>query len=244
MSGYSEFYNCWIYEEADRWCVGFWISGNYFFNSKNLTKEDVKNIKDKIDFKQFKKDGFHFIGNTQLIDKLSDHNSSFTLESFKERYFYSLKEIHLKSKFSKEVNLASQEDIQEIATLYQQYYQEEYNGNNNKELTKTLENFESLQLRKLIYSLKENDKVIGFCTIMTFLSPKPNMIGTIFIDVNFRNNGNGRHLLSFVVGEILKQNDELFLMTTKENISLNRMVESIGFRKCYEHSDRIIKNHE
>lgn len=243
MADYLEFYDCWIYEKADRWCVGFWVSGSYLFNSNNLTKEDIKYIIERIDFNYFKIDGFHFIGNTHFIDKLSDFDSNFTFESFKERFFYSLKKIKLNSKFSKEVNLASTEDIQEIAILYQQYYHEEYNGKNDKEIDTTLEIVEKLQSQKLIYGLKEDNKIIGFCTIMSFLSLRPNMVGTIFIDINFRQNGNGRNLLSFVASILIDQNSELFLVTTKENIVSNQMVESIGFKMQYEHSDRVIKNY-
>lgn len=88
MSNYTDFFDCWIYEIDDRWCVGFWISGNYLLNSKNLTQEDDVLINNRIDFSHFKIDGFHFSGDTKIIDGLSEVNTDFTFEPFKERYFY------------------------------------------------------------------------------------------------------------------------------------------------------------
>lgn len=243
MSDSTEFFDCWIYEVDDRWCVGFWISGNYLLNSKNLTQEDIKIINDKVDFSQFGIDDFHFAGNTEIIEQLSESNSDFSLEPFKERYFFKLNSIKLKTKFSNEVSITTKEDIKDIAILYQQYFHEEYNGKNDKDLQSMDEKVESLQFRKLIYKLKIKDNIIGFCTVMSFLNPELNMIGTIFIDTNYRRNGNGRHLLSYVTDKIHKGNNGILLMTTKESFASNKMVESVGFEKQYEHSDRIIKNY-
>jgi hypothetical protein len=41
----------------------------------------------------------------------------------------------------------------------------------------------------------------------------------------------------------MKYNEEIYLMTTQENISSNKMVENLGFVRQYKHSDRTIKNH-
>ncbi|MEH6659947.1 GNAT family N-acetyltransferase [Leeuwenhoekiella marinoflava] len=242
MSGSTDFYDCWIYEVKERWCVGFWISGNYLLNSKNLTQEDIELINNRIGFHQFKVDGFHFAGDTILIEKLSEINLDFTLEPFKERYFYKLTALKLKTKFTTEVVIVADEDIQEIAIQYQKYFEEEYNGSNNKDLQTLIEKVKSLKFRNLIYVLKEGKNVIGFCTIMSFLSDKPNMIGTIFIDENFRMNGNGKHLLSNVIEKIRNGHNDILLMTTKESFSSNKMVENVGFEKTYEHSDRIKTN--
>jgi predicted GNAT family N-acyltransferase len=239
MSGSKDFYDCWIYEVAERWCVGFWISGNYLLNSKNLLQKDIKLINERIGFNQFQIDGFHFAGDTRLIEKLSEINSDFTLEPFKERYFYKLSDLVLKSKFTTEVSTVTDEDVQEIAIQYQKYFEEEYNDSNNKDLRTVIEKIESLKFRKLIYKLNIDKKIIGFCTIMSFLSEKPNMIGTIFIEEDFRMNGNGKHFLSNVIGKIYNEHNDILLMTTKESISSNKMVENVGFERKYEHSDRI-----
>ena len=243
MSNHSEFFNCWIYEVDDRWCVGFWISGNYLLNSRNLTKKDIDLVNRKVDFSQFGIDGFHFAGDTEIIEQLAKINSSFSLEPFKERYFYNLNSLKLQSKFTNEVSAVSKEDVQEIAILYQQYFHEEYNGKNDKDLQFMEDKVESLYSRKLIFKLTLGKKIIGFCTIMSFLKQQPNMIGTIFIDRNNRNSGNGRHLLSNIIDKIRVGNNEILLMTTKESSASNKMVESVGFEKQYEHSDRTIKNY-
>lgn len=64
---------------------------------------------------------------------------------------------------------------------------------------------------------------------MSFLNPKPNMIGTIFIASNYRKSGNGKHLLSNVIDKIHNGNKSTYLMTSKESISSNKMVENVGF---------------
>jgi predicted GNAT family N-acyltransferase len=239
LSGSRYLYDCWIYEVAERWCVGFCINDNYLLNSKNLSQKDIKLINKRIGSNHCQIDGFHFAGDTRLIEKLSEINSDFTLEPFKERYFYKLSALTFKSKFTTEVSVVTDEDVQEIAVQYQKYFEEEYNGLNNKNLSALIETVDSLKFRNLIYKLKINEKVIGFCTIMSFLSEKPNMIGTIFIDKNFRMNGNGKHLLSNVIGEIHNEHNDILLMTTKESTSSNKMVENVGFERKYEHSDRI-----
>ena len=243
MSGHSRLFDCWIYESNDRWCVGFWINGNYLLNSRNLTKKDINLINNKVNFSQFKINGFHFAGDTEIIEQLAQINLDFSLEPFKERYYYNLNYLKLKSKFTNEVSSVSRDDVPEIAVLYQQYFQEEYNGLNDKDLQSVEEKVESLRLRKSIFKLIINKKIIGFCSIMSFLNEEPNMIGTIFIDTNHRMNGNGKHLLSYVINKIYKPNNQIFLMTTKENLASNKMVKSVGFEKQYEHSDRLIKNY-
>ena len=67
------------------------------------------------------------------------------------------------------------------------------------------------------------------------------MIGTIYIDINYRMNDNGKHLLSDVVNRILKEHNEVLLMTTKDSVASNKMVESVAFKKGYDYSDRLIK---
>ncbi len=97
--------------------------------------------------------------------------------------------------------------------------------------------------RNLIYKLEIEDEIIGFCTKMSFLSEYPNMIGTIFIKESHRNKKYAQHLLSKISNDMLTLNQEIYLMTTKENLASNKMVENIGFSKKYEHSDRIIRNY-
>lgn len=243
MSGYSDYFDAWIYKTDESWCVGFWISGNYLLNSKNLSNTDLLLINERINFSIFNQDGFHFAGNTELIDSLSELNQSFSLEKFKERYFYAANKINFESEFVDKTNLVVEDDIVEVAKLYQQYYVEEYNGANNKEFEEVKTNIKSLISRNLMFKLEIEDEIIGFCTKMSFLSEYPNMIGTIFIKDSHRNKKYAQYLLSKISNDMLTNNQEIYLLTTKENIASNKMVENVGFSKVYEHSDRIIKNY-
>lgn len=243
MSGYTEYYDAWIYNTEESWCVGLWISGNYLFNSQNLNESDLQLINERINFNLFNQDGFHFAGNTSLIDSLAEINESFSLEKFKERYFYVAKKIDFESEIDAKISLLTEDEIEESAILYQQYYVEEYNGKNNKSIEEVISNINSLISRGLIYKLKAENQIIGFCTKMSFLSESPNMIGTIFIKDSYRNKKYAQFLLSKISKDMLITNEEVYLMTTKENIASNKMVENIGYYKKYEHSDRIIKNY-
>lgn len=244
MGGYQNFYDAWIYENNESWCVGFWIDGNYLLNSKELDVNDLHKINEKINFKFFDQDGFHFAGDTKLIDNLTELNKGkFELDSFKERYFYVSNKINFESELQNNISLLNICDIDKVATLYQQYYVEEYEGKNNKELEFVKANINYLMSKKLIYKLELENDIIGFCTKMSFLSQKPNMIGTIFIEESKRNNKFAQNLLAEVSNEMLRQNQEIYLMTTKKNTASNKMVENVGFIKQYDHSDRIIKNY-
>lgn len=243
MAGYSNNFDAWIYKTDESWCVGFWINGNYLFHSRNLDTYDLKLINERINFSTFKIDGFHFAGNTSLIDSLSELNKSFSLEKFKERYFYVADKINFESKLDVKISLVTEYDTEDVAKLYQQYYIEEYNGVNNKTIEKVLSNINSLMSRELIYKLEIKNEVIGFCSKMSFLSETPNMIGTIFIKEACRNKKYAQYLLSNISKELLNTNQEIYLMTTKDNISSNKMVENIGFIRINEYSDRTIKNY-
>lgn len=243
MSGIYHHYDAWIYKSEDSWCVGLWISGNYLFNSKNLSDSDLHLINERINFSVFNKDGFHFAGNSSLIDSLAELNDRFSLEKFKERYFYVANKINFENDIDAKISFVIEDDIEEIAILYQQYYVEEYNNTKNKSVAEVISIINSLVPRYLIYKLKIENEIIGFCTKMSFLSASPNMIGTIFIKDSHRNKKYAKYLLSNISNDLLTTNQEIYLMTTKENVASNKMVENIGYIQEYEHSDRIIKNY-
>jgi hypothetical protein len=242
MAGYSHSYDAWIYRNNESWCVGFWISGNYLFNSNDLIDSDLHVVNERINFSVFNQDGFHFAGNTSLIDSLAELNDSFSLERFKERYFYVANKINFENEFDAKISLLAEDDIKDVAILYQQYYVEEYNGTNNKSIDEVISSITSLVLRSLLYKLVIKNEIIGFCTKMSFLSESPNMIGTIFIKDSHRNKKFAQYFLSKISNDMLTTNQEIYLMTTKENVASNKMVENIGYFKVYEHSDRKIKN--
>ncbi|KUJ56225.1 MULTISPECIES: GNAT family N-acetyltransferase [Chryseobacterium] len=245
MSGQNNYYDAWIYENDNKWCVGFWINGNYLFNSKNLDESDLIIVNERICFSNFKNDGFHFAGNTDFINSISEINTDFELAMFKERYFYSASKMNIQIKIQSKhhIDLLSKNDIEKTALLYQKYYNEEYDGHNDKSLEEVKLNINYLISENLIYKLEVENEIVGFCTKMSFLSYEPNMIGTIFIDEQFRNRKYAQLLLSEVCKELMKYNEEIYLMTTQENISSNKMVENLGFVRQYKHSDRTIKNH-
>ena len=233
--------NMWIYKNENRWCIGYYIIGNYCLNGYNLQKEDIESIRNYIKFEQLT-DNTHFLGDTDIIEELSKSMGNF--EKFKERFFYAVNKLKpIKTPSETKISLLEKEEIEKVIPLYSQYYKEEYEGKNNKADDEVRQNIEYCVKEESIYKLEYKNELIGFCTKMEFLSGMPNMIGTIFISQKYRNKKYGQYLLYYVTQDLLKGKavPEIYLMTTKENIGSNKMVENIGFIKIHEHSDRIFK---
>ena len=159
---------------------------------------------------------------------------------FKNRSFYKLSK-QKKSGFENKNEIHSPliDDTIEITHLYQQYYVEEYDGQNNKEFNETKEKIIELIKENNIVVSRNQDEITGFCTFMHKETDSP-MIGTVFVSSEFRNNGIGKSLIDYVSKDLLKSSDFVYLMTTKENIESNKMVKSVGYEKVYDHTSRII----
>lgn len=245
MRDHKSCIDAWIYRNDEKWCVGFFVEGLYLLNgSSNLSDKDILKIRDKIDFNNIIDIGenLEFMGNTDLLNNLSNIiKPKFALESsIKERFFYVANQLNFDNNTELNISLMNKnDDVNEVGKLYQQYYVEEYAGKNNKNIDAVINNVNYLIENSAIYKLIVEDRIIGFCTTMNFISGRDNMVGTIFIDENYRNRKYGQGLLAYVSNKLLEINPEIYLMTTKENISSNKMVENLGFVRCYEHSDRI-----
>ncbi|WP_306351081.1 hypothetical protein [Flavobacterium sp. '19STA2R22 D10 B1'] len=113
--------------------------------------------------------------------------------------------------------------------MLQDYYHEEYKGENDKSI-------EDMRMRILqvistgkIFVLKNNhNQILGFCTI---IDPD---IGILFTKLQFRNQDNGKKLLVHTSRLLLQKNKEVFVMTDKNEIASNKTCISVGFVQYFE----------
>ena len=236
LSGHLNCYGAWVYLNQDYWAVGLWIEGNYFLFSNNTEDETIQYINNQIDFTIYL-DGFHFAGTKDLIEKIAESHDSFSLNVFKERYFYQIEEIKLNYEQKFLIELARKNDIAILSEMKCNFFEEEYSGKNNKNLEDMKLLVEEQINSETIFTLKSNCEILGFCTIMSFLSSSYNMIGTIFIRKEERNKQLGTELLFFITKMLLLKNEKIFLMTDKSVANANKMVENIGYKKIYNYLD-------
>lgn len=236
--GRLELKNAFILDDGKCKIIGVLTESSFYLYGKNWNKNTLEKITKKINFNTFPK-GFFFLGNEQFISELFDF-AEVKLEVFKNRSFYKLrKQENFEFENNNEIHSPSINDTIEITHLYQQYYVEEYNGQNNKEFNDTKEKVMELIKEDNIVVSRNQDEITGFCTFMHKGTDSP-MIGTVFVNSEFRNNGIGKSLIDFVSKDLLKSSNFVYLMTTKESIESNKMVESVGYEKVYDHTSRII----
>jgi ribosomal protein S18 acetylase RimI-like enzyme len=233
-----DFYDAFILTNSNCKIIGLCIDGGYYFYGQNWTETELEIIRRRVNFNTFP-NGFHFVGTNSLINDIFNGVEIKTVD-FKDRYFYKIDSITVTSYTPHIITEPNESDIEELAIITQESHKEEY-----KELSqRTLEEF-VVQVRELISNsdifINRNDKEItGFCTAMYTKSDSP-MIGTLFIKEKYRNKGIGKALLSFVTKKLMMEKaNSCYLVTERNNVSANKVIESIGYIKIYEHMDKII----
>jgi ribosomal protein S18 acetylase RimI-like enzyme len=238
LHGPVNYYDAWIYKNENTWISGLWIDGHYYFYGKNWGKSDVEKIVDHIDFSIFQ-NGFHFVGDYKLVNEIFNIKKLDT-KDFKNRYFYQLKsKDNLKTDFKHHIEIPEESDIPELAEMYQQYFEEEYKGTNNKTLNEMKTSITKMIEEGNIYINKLETEISGFCTTMFTNSPEP-LIGTLYVKEKFRNKNIAKSLLSVTTEKLLEKAKTCYLMTEMENEPSNKVVEKVGFRNINNHTDKII----
>jgi len=236
LDGNVKCYYAWIIaDNKENWIIGYW-SVNYMLFGKNWTAKQLKEANEIIQPKRFK--NYHFSGTRKLMEEFEILNENISFENFKLRNFYMA--VSLISFESKIINarLAKNEDIDELAQMRCDYYQNEYRGQNNKPLHEMTEKVkEEVRNQEVYLATDQADFIVGFCTILDIET-----IGILFIKEKYRNKGYGKSLSYFVTKKLLEHSDKCFLMTDINNDSSNKVAEIIGYRKIYEYSDKIINN--
>ena len=236
--GSSKLNKAFILKDGKCQIIGLITDNAYYLFAKNWKKTQLEKIS-KISNLQNCPEDFQFLGTEKFIKELFILNS-LELDVIKNRSFYKIEKSKLNEfKNENEIEKALISDTIEITHLYQQYYVEEYNGTSNKEFNDTKENVIKLIESNSILISKKNEMIMGFCTSMHKGTENP-MIGTVFVNPEYRNIGIGKSLVHFTTRDLLKSANVVLLMTTKENIQSNKMVEKLGYFKIYDHTNGTI----
>jgi len=202
---------------------------------ENWQIEQLTEIKEI--FKLNKYTNYLLTGNSELIYAMVDF---FKVDNFnieKERIFYRTKNINDFELNEISIELGQMVDATELSIMLKQYYHEEYNGQNDKEINEMIRRIFNQVQTNSIYVLKNAKKEI--CSFCTIINPD---IGILFTKTEHRGNGYGKLLLAFCSKILIKENDEAFVMTDKEKIESNIVCEKVGFEPFFNYTYTQINN--
>lgn len=189
---------------------------------QNWRSEQFDEISEIIDLKQFT--NFSLIGNTELVKSLLAYYKIDDIIVYKERILYKTQTI--KNFHDDNLNFVHGhfENIEEIAVMLQQYYHEEYKGENDKSIEDMrIRVLQVIATGKLFLMKNNNSRILGFCTI---IDPD---IGILFTKPEFRNQGFGKKLLAHCSKLLLEKNKDVYVMTDKNEVGSNKTCTSVGF---------------
>jgi hypothetical protein len=199
------------------------------------SSENFEEIKKGFDLSKFS--NYLIIGDSLLIKALLEFYEidNFIIEM--ERVFYRANSITLFDTQDLEISSPEEIDINPLASMLQQYYHEEYDGENDKSLEEMKSRIQTCISKKAIYVLKNGENnILSFCTL---IDPD---IGIFFTKAELRNKGYGKIILSYCSDILLQQNEEIYLMTVKSKAESNAACQRVGFRQFYEYSYIRINN--
>lgn len=211
------------------------LSDSIIVHGNNWSKTQLDQALSMLDLTRFK--NYLIEGNNQLIHDILKQAkvSSYSIE--KERCFYRLKVANKLNNENHLITMPESEDISAIASFLKQYYHEEYKGRNDKLISEMKSKVDDLISMKSIFVLKNDAlEIISFCTL---LDPD---IGILFTAEHYRNKGFGSVLLSYCTNHLLAQNDEVYLMTDKNDGSSNSTCKKVGFKSFFNYSYLRINN--
>jgi len=133
--------------------IGIRIDGNYLIYGKNWDENLINKTISKINFPIFEPN-YHFSGTNSLVTEILK-SSNKKLEIFKNRFFYSCSKLNLFDK-KNEILPCHKNDIEELAEMVCKYFEDEYNGRNNKDFDSILLQVEKQIESNTMWNLKHN----------------------------------------------------------------------------------------
>jgi len=232
----------WLLGGRDSWILGFCSNHNYQIYGVNYSDELLELLATEFDFNPLPNK--HIIsGNKSIWDFLFSRNPDISYSVAKNRYFYEI-DFETFDRYSNDnvkIRLADLDDIDTLAKLHCDFFNEEYKGDNNKELSETVSICENL-ISKNQLILSENDRgIVGYCSSMQTEFMKE-MIGTVYVTNYQRGLKIGKSLLSHMTKTLLDRNPKTYLFTDMTNQISNQMVKNLGYSIIFEYtSGEIIK---
>jgi GNAT superfamily N-acetyltransferase len=195
----------------------------------NWLTSQLEEIKRSFDLTQFS--NYLITGDSKLIKALLEFYNIENYETEMERLFYRASSISTLGNEAVNISLANENDVAPVAVMLQQYYHEEYNGENDKKIEEMVLRVEACISDEAMTVLRSKDgKLLSFCTI---INPD---IGILFTNLEYRGKGYGKILLSYWSKMLLEHNSEVYLMTVKTRIESNAVCQKVGYVPFFDYS--------
>lgn len=231
----EEYFESYIIGDIGNYIIGFCFNGNYMFYGENWSNDQIVEAQKKVKLINYQK-GFHISGNNELVKKLT---SDLNVEIFKDRIYYRKKnKVELKSNFVFE--LANIEDLETLSIMMCEYFEDEYNGKNNKEIEQMRNEVKKSIEKETIWILKSENEIISMCSTI-FTQFNITIIGSFFTKRNYRNKNYGTHLLNYVSNAMIDKFGEVTLLGDKNHPESIKVFEKLEYQNVYENLDVIIK---
>ena len=115
--------------------------------------------------------------------------------------------------------------------MLQEYYQEEYDGSNDKTIEEMRRRIISvIQTEKIYVLLDKYETLLSFCTI---IDPD---IGILFTNRVHRRKGYGKIILSYCSQLLQQKNDTVYVMTDGNKIESNIVCKAVGFEPYFNYT--------
>lgn len=202
----------------------------------NWNAKQIQEISEVFNLNKFT--NFTLAGDDDLIDELILFYNPKNFKITKRRLLYHATKINVFENENVRILLGSMEELDELALMLQEYYHEEYDGLNDKEIEEMRIRVSSgIQTRTIYVLMDINEKLLSFCTV---IDPD---IGILFTKNEHRNKGYGKVILSYCSGFLLQKNNIVYLMTDRDNLESNYVCKKVGFNPFYNY--KMIKvNHD
>lgn len=241
MSGNLNLYDAYIITDENSWVIGIRVDGNCLLYSKNVTEKQIQVIMHRTDFSIFQ-NGYHFMGTRDLIEKIQA-NAGINFKVFKNRRYYICDKVnyYLKNPLLS-VKTANNNDINELAKMTCEYFEDEYHGENNKDLETMKQDVSRLiQDGDKLWVLKTDKVLKSMCSIIPTPVNVP-LIGSFFTKRESRNLGFGKNLLFEITEKLLKQYSECWLIADETNHQSLAVFEKVGYKPVYRTLEIIVNN--
>lgn len=227
----------WKIGSNESWILGFCANSNYNIYGLNFSIELLEGVKKTFDFNELP-NRICFSGNKEIIEYLFSGKSNIEYKIYKNRYIYEIAKSEFKPKeIEKDIIIrnATLDDTEILAKYNCKFFEEEYNGQNNKDL-ELMKIAIKEQIKQFQYIVAEkNNQILGFCSHFE-TKLENDMIGTVYVEVEFRNDSIGRILLNEMTKIVLSKNQKSYLTTDMKNEASNKIVTDLGYQKIYEYT--------
>jgi predicted GNAT family acetyltransferase len=218
--------NSQILIDGENWIIYIETPNNLFLYGNNDTRL-LDKLSEKIDLKNYK--GKEIMGTFDLVYYLVRKSNLQNFKLIKDRLMHSTNTTECNIENS--TQLAEIHDLEQLISLHQAYYNEEYMGERNKTADYLIEGVKEQIEDNEIYIIKENGNVLAFCSI---INPD---IGIMFTSTDHRGKGFAKQLLCTCTKQLLKKNETAYLLTDMHNVGSNKVCEKVGYKSYYKHTN-------